>query len=72
MHLNLVDNVHAVFAVNHIDGKSSSAEATRAANPVKVRLIVSVPVHVHRKVKVHHKWHLFHINTCNQKNHRRI
>lgn len=70
MHLNLVDDIHAVLAVDHIDSKSSSAKASCAANPVKVCLIVGIPFHVHREVKVDHQCHLFHIDSCNQQNHK--
>lgn len=70
MHLNLVDDIHAVLAVDHIDSKPSSAKASCAANPVKVCLIVGVPFHVHREVKVDHQCHLFHIDSCNQQNHK--
>lgn len=66
MHFNLVDNLHAVFAVNHIDSKPSSAKASSATDPVKVRLVVCVPVHVNRQVEVHHEGHLLHINTCDK------
>ena len=64
MHLDLVDNIHAVFAVNHVDGKPPPAEASRAADPVKVCLIVGVPIHVHGEVKVHNERHLLDIDTC--------
>lgn len=68
MQLDLFDDIHAVVAVDHIDRESSSAKASCAANPVKVRLIVSLPFPVHWEVKVDHKRHLFHIDTCNQYN----
>jgi len=47
MQLDLFDDIHAVVAVDHIDRESSSAKASCAANPVKVRLIVSLPAHEH-------------------------
>lgn len=68
MHLDLVDNVHALLAVNHIDSKSSPAKASRSSDPVQVRLTIGVALHVHRKVKVDHQSHLFHVNSCNQQN----
>lgn len=55
MHLDLVDDIHAVLAVDHVHGEPSSSKASRAADTVEVRLVVSVPVHVHREVKVHHQ-----------------
>lgn len=66
MHLDLVDDVHALFAVHHIDRKPSPAEAPRAANPVEVRLVVGLPVQAHGEVKVDHERHLLHINTWAQ------
>lgn len=72
MHLNLVDNIHAVLAVDHIDSEPSSAEASCAANPVKVRLIVGIPFQIYREVKVDHECHLFHINSCNRQNRKRV
>lgn len=66
MHLNLLDDVHAVLAVNHIHCKAPFAKASGAADPVEVRLIVGVPIEVHREVKVHHECHLFHIDSCKQ------
>lgn len=66
MHLDLVDNVHALLAVNHIDSKSPPAKSSRSSNPVQVRLTVSVALHVHRKVKVDHQSHLFHVDSWNQ------
>lgn len=65
MHLNLVDDIHAAFAVNHVDGKPSFAEAPCAANPVKVRLVVGVSVHVHGQVEVDHERHLLNVDTFN-------
>lgn len=64
MFFDSVENVHAVFAVNHIDCKPPLAKTSCATNPVKVCLIVRVPVFVHRKVKVDHHGHLLHINAC--------
>lgn len=55
MELNLLDEIHAVVAVDHTDSKPSFAEASSAADPVEVRLIVSVAVQVNREVKVDHK-----------------
>lgn len=69
MHLDLFDDIHAVLAVDHVNSKSSPAKATCAANPVKVRLIIGVTLHVHWEVKVHHQRHLFHIDPCDQQNH---
>lgn len=66
VHLNLLDDVHAVLAVNHIHCKAPFAKAPWAADPVEVRLIVGVPIEVHREVKVHHECHLFHIDSCKQ------
>lgn len=63
MHLNLFDDIHAVLAVHHIDSEPSFAEAPRAANPMKVRLIVGVSFHVNWEVKVDHQCHLFNINS---------
>lgn len=70
VHLDLVDYIHAVLAVDHVDSKSSFAKTSCAADPVKVCLIVGIPIHVHREVKVHHQWHLFHINACKHQNHK--
>lgn len=70
MHLNLLDNVQAVFTVHHVDSKSSSAKAARATNPVQVRLIVCIPMQVHREVKIDHKGNLLHVNACNQHEHK--
>ena len=55
VHLDLVDYIHAVFAVDHVDSKSSFAKTSCAADPVKVCLIVGIPIHVHREVKVDHQ-----------------
>lgn len=62
MLLNLVENVHALFAVNHIDGKPPLAETSCATNPVKVCLVVSVSVFVHGQVKIYHHRNLLNIN----------
>lgn len=63
MGLNLVEDIHAVLAVNHSEGKSFFAKAPCAANPVKVCLVVSVPISVHGQIKVDHNRHLLHIDT---------
>lgn len=52
MILDLLDNIHAVWTVHHVDGKTFFAKTSCAANPVKVCLAVSSPVFVHRKIKV--------------------
>lgn len=65
MHLNLFYNIHAVLAVHHINGKSTSAKTAGTANAVKVCVIVSIPVQINWEFEVHHQRHLFHINTCN-------
>lgn len=66
MHFNLLNNFHALFAVHHVDGKPSSAEAPCTANPVQVCLVVGIPFQIHREVKIDHKRHLLHIDTCKQ------
>lgn len=66
MHFNLLNDFHAVYAVHHVDSKASSAKASCAADPVQVGLVVGVPFQIHREVKIHHKGHLLHINTCKQ------
>lgn len=63
MHLNLTDDVHAALAVHHVHSKSSFPETSSPANPVKVRLVVGVSLHVHWQVKVHHQCHLLHVDT---------
>lgn len=63
MHLNLFDNIHALLAVHHIDSKSPLAEASCAANPMKVRLVVGISFHIHWEVKVDHQRHLFHVDS---------
>lgn len=63
MHLNLLDDIHAVQAVHHIDSKSPLAEASSAANAMKVRLVVGISFHVHWQVKVDHQRHLFHVDS---------
>lgn len=40
--LDLSDDVHAALAVHQIDSKPSLTEASRAADPVKVRVIIGV------------------------------
>lgn len=40
--LDLPDDLHAVLAVHQIDSKPSFTEASRAADPVKVRVIIGV------------------------------
>lgn len=67
MHLNLIYNIHAALAVHHVHSKSSFSEASSPANPVKVCLIVSISLQIHREVKVDHQCHLFDVNTLNLK-----
>lgn len=62
MHLDLSNDIHAVLAVHHIDGEAAPSKTSRAANPVKVRVVIGVATHVHREVKVDHQRHLFHID----------
>lgn len=64
MLLNVPENLHALLAVHHVDGKSSLAKSPRSTDPVEVRLIVWIAIFVHRRVKVDHHRHLFDINTC--------
>lgn len=64
MLLDPVEDVHAHPAVHHVDGQTPLAEATRAADPVQVRLVVRVAVLVNWQVKVDHHRHLLHIDTC--------
>lgn len=66
MHLYLVDDLHAVFVLHHVDGKSSFTKAPRAADPMQVRLVVSIPLQVRGEVKVDDKCHLLHIDSCRQ------
>lgn len=40
---DLFDDVHAALAVHQVDGKPSFPEASRAADPVKVRVVVGLP-----------------------------
>lgn len=64
--LDLSDDVHAALAVHQIDGEPSFTEAARAADAVKVRVVIGVSGQIHREVKIDHKGHLFHINSCQQ------
>lgn len=66
--LDLVEDPRVSIAFHHVDSKPSFAEATRAADPVKVGVVVGVPLHVHRKVKVDHDGHLLHVDSCIQTN----
>lgn len=63
MLLDLVEDVHAHPAVDHVDGQSPFAKSTCAADPVQVRLVVWVAVLVYRQVKVDHHRNLLNINT---------
>lgn len=63
MHLNLMYNIHAALAVHHVHSKSPFAEASSAANPVKVCLIVGLSLQIHWQVKVDHQGHLLDVNT---------
>lgn len=62
MILDPVENVHTVFAVHHVDRQAPLAKTARAADPVKVRLVVGLPVLVDRQVEVDHHGHLFHVD----------
>lgn len=64
--LDLSDDVHAALAVHQIDGEPSFTEAARAADAVKVRVVIGVSGQIHREVKIDHKGHLFHIDSCQQ------
>lgn len=64
MLLDLMEDPHGQSAVHHVDGKPSFAEASRATDPVQVGVVVGLPLHVHRKVKVDHEGHLLHVDTC--------
>ena len=63
MEFNLVDEFHGFLAVDHIEGKTFFAKAPGAANPVEVRLVISVSISANRQVEVDHDGHLLHINT---------
>lgn len=64
MLLDSVQDVHAVFAVDHVHCQAPLAKAARAPDPVQVGLVVRVPILVHGKVKVDDDRYLFNINTC--------
>lgn len=66
MLLNFPEDLHALLAVHHVDGKSSLAKSSCSTDPVEVRLVVWVAVLIHRRVKVDHHRDLFDINTCSQ------
>lgn len=72
MLLDSVQDVHAVFTVDHVHRQAPLAEAASASDPVQVGLIVWVPVLVHGKVKVDDDRHLFNINTCMNEGWRRV
>lgn len=64
MVLDSVENVHAVFAVDHVDCQAPLAKSSCASNSVQICLIVWIPIFVHRKIKVYHNRYLFHVNPC--------
>ena len=63
MLLDPVKDVHARLAVHHVDGQSSFAKSTCAANPVQVCLVVRVTIPVYRKVEVDHHRNLLDVDT---------
>lgn len=72
MLLDSVQDVHAVFTVDHVHCQAPLAKAASASDPVQVGLIVWVPILVHGKVKVDDDRHLFNINTCMNEGWRRV
>lgn len=63
MLLDSVEYIHAHPAVHHVDGQSSFAKSTCAANPVQVCLVVWVTILVYWQVKVNYHRNLLNINT---------
>lgn len=62
MFLDPVEDVQAVLAVHHVDGQAPLPEAPRAADAVKVRLVIWIPVFIHREVKVDDNRDLLYVN----------
>lgn len=52
MFLDSVENIHAVFAVHHVNSQSSLAKATCASDPVQISLVIWISIFIHGKVKI--------------------